>query len=94
MSNVPRERKLAVWRRDKWACRYCGCAVVKAVDHRSHHDRVATVDHIVPLAKGGTSAKSNLVTACRRCNNDKGDQIGWTPEVGVSPAVALRRGFR
>jgi 5-methylcytosine-specific restriction protein A len=30
-----------------------------------------TMDHVVPLARGGTSAKNNLVTACRPCNQAK-----------------------
>lgn len=30
-----------------------------------------TMDHIVPLARGGTSTKGNIVAACRDCNRDK-----------------------
>lgn len=30
------------------------------------------IDHIHPLARGGTDDFSNLVTACRPCNNAKG----------------------
>ncbi len=35
----------------------------------------ATIDHVVPMARGGTSALSNIRPACRKCNTDKGD---WT----------------
>ena len=30
-----------------------------------------TMDHIVPLARGGKSTKGNIVAACRRCNAEK-----------------------
>ena len=30
-----------------------------------------TMDHLQPLARGGTSSKGNLVPACKECNNKK-----------------------
>jgi 5-methylcytosine-specific restriction endonuclease McrA len=30
-----------------------------------------TMDHIVPIIRGGKSAKNNVVTACKECNNKK-----------------------
>lgn len=30
-----------------------------------------TMDHLVPLARGGESVKSNLVPACKECNAKK-----------------------
>ena len=30
-----------------------------------------TIDHIVPLARGGRSTKGNMVVCCKQCNNDK-----------------------
>lgn len=44
---------------------------------RCHYCRTATspqsltMDHIVPLARGGRSVKSNLVPACKICNTKK-----------------------
>ncbi len=40
-----------------------------------------TLDHILPLSKGGTNDKENLVMACRSCNSSKGAKtIGeWKP---------------
>jgi 5-methylcytosine-specific restriction endonuclease McrA len=35
-----------------------------------------TVDHIVPLSKGGTNARENLMVLCYRCNRTKSDAIG------------------
>ena len=33
--------------------------------------RQLTMDHVVPLARGGRSVKSNLVPCCKSCNNQK-----------------------
>jgi 5-methylcytosine-specific restriction endonuclease McrA len=30
-----------------------------------------TMDHLVPLVRGGRSVKENLVPACKKCNSDK-----------------------
>ena len=52
-----------------WFCRYCGT--------RS----ALTIDHVVPLSKGGKWVWENLVTACTKCNGKKGSkslkQLGW-----------------
>jgi len=40
-----------------------------------------TIEHIVPVARGGTDAGENLWLSCRRCNEFKGAQIqGRDPE--------------
>jgi len=54
--------KKNIFRRDNHTCQYCG----------SKH-RQLTIDHIVPKVKGGKDTWENLVTACHRCNNLKGD---------------------
>jgi CRISPR/Cas system Type II protein with McrA/HNH and RuvC-like nuclease domain len=36
-----------------------------------------TLDHVIPLSRGGWDGWDNVVTACRSCNNRKGDD---TPE--------------
>ena len=52
------------WKRRiaKGVCHYCGQNVLP---------KDLTMDHIVPLARGGKSTKGNLVTACKACNNAK-----------------------
>lgn len=48
-------------------CVYCG--------HLPTGPLFNTIDHIMPLSRGGTYQWSNLAGACRRCNNDKGATV-------------------
>lgn len=57
--------RFAIFARDAFTCRYCG----KQADERPLH-----IDHIVPVAKGGTNDEQNLVTACADCNLGKADR--------------------
>lgn len=52
----------AVYRRDSYACRYCG-----------RNDCPLTVDHLVTWEVGGPSTKDNLVACCKRCNRIRGN---------------------
>ncbi|MEU2106485.1 HNH endonuclease signature motif containing protein [Nocardia sp. NPDC019255] len=40
------------------------------------HPRSPTIDHVIPLSKGGTHEPSNCRTACFHCNATKGDRGG------------------
>lgn len=52
------------WKRrcSKGKCHYCGGAVPP---------RQMTMDHIVPISRGGKTTKGNVVPACKACNNKK-----------------------
>jgi len=52
-----------ILRRDLFKCAYCG-----------RGDLPLTIDHIIPKAKGGIDSWENLVSACTKCNNLKGDR--------------------
>ena len=43
-------------------CYYCG---------NETPPKELTMDHIVPIVRGGKSVKNNLVPACKECNNKK-----------------------
>ena len=43
-------------------CHYCG---------KKFPPKELTMDHVVPLARGGSSTQGNIVPACRECNRDK-----------------------
>lgn len=44
--------------------------------HCAYCDREAklTLDHVIPLSKGGTHSKNNVVPACGHCNSSKGNK--------------------
>lgn len=75
-ANAPCERidPVEVFIRDNWVCGICG----KKVRQNAHynHDHAATLDHIVPLAKGGAHAMSNVQCSHRACNLRKSDKSG------------------
>ena len=68
----------------KWLCRYCGCALTA---------ENGTVDHVVPVSRGGKNTMSNMVAACFGCNNDKADRTPeeWRGGVGRPPCRPARR---
>jgi len=47
---------------EKGECHYCG---------KTFKKKDLTMDHIVPLSRGGKSTKGNVVVACQPCNSDK-----------------------
>lgn len=49
--------------RDNFKCAKCGT------------EHFLTIDHIVPVAKGGTNNESNLQTLCAICNSRKGARM-------------------
>jgi 5-methylcytosine-specific restriction endonuclease McrA len=57
-----------VFKRDKYACQYCG---------KQPGSEELTIDHVVPRAHGGLSTWTNCVLACIDCNSRKADR---TPE--------------
>lgn len=67
---VPPVNRREVLRRDHHSCQYCGCT------------RRLTLDHVLPLSKGGKHAWNNVVAACEQCNQRKGDR---TPDQAGMP---------
>src|SRR5688572_12510223 len=59
-----------------WRCWYCGVEVATQARRITnpkkykHLDR-ASVDHKMPISRGGLDEIENLVTACKRCNTQK-----------------------
>lgn len=52
-----------VYARDEWACKHCG-----ATD-------ALQIDHIHPIARGGSDDMDNLQTLCSPCNSRKGARV-------------------
>lgn len=59
---ISKRTRYEILRRDGNACRYCGSIAP---------DVKLTVDHVMPVALGGSDDPSNLVAACSDCNAGK-----------------------
>lgn len=83
---VSKRTRFEVLRRDNHTCRYCGGTAP---------DVKLTVDHVTPVALGGSDDPSNLVAACRDCNYGKastspdGTLVADVAQRAVEWAVAI-----
>lgn len=59
----------------KYICTYCKRDDLTE-DIKQSNVRRVTIDHIIPIGRGGRlTAKNNMTICCSACNNKKGDQI-------------------
>lgn len=49
-------------KRSRGICHYCG---------KKFPPSELTMDHLIPIVRGGRSEKANLVPACKECNSKK-----------------------
>ena len=61
--HVIRLNRNHVFLRDHHTCQYCG---------KKHPYSQLTLDHVIPVVKGGKKTWENITTACRSCNIKKG----------------------
>ena len=64
-----------LYERANGKCYICGRQMVLNDDTEKLNELEATIDHVVPLSKGGTNDISNCAVCCSRCNRIKGDRI-------------------
>jgi hypothetical protein len=63
---ISKRVRFEVFKRDSFACQYCG---------RSAPEVILELDHINPVSGGGGNDIMNLVTACEGCNAGKSDRL-------------------
>lgn len=70
------------WKRrcSKGRCYYCGRSIPAAA---------LTMDHLVPVARGGKSTRGNVVPACKSCNNKKKQLLPMEWEVYLETLQAM-----
>ncbi len=68
--SVGKTARFEVFRRDNFTCKYCG---------QSAPEVVIDIDYVVPISLGGSDKPSNLVTACRDCNQGKASRSMGDP---------------
>lgn len=59
--------KITVFSLHNWHCVMCGVHTPKEL-MGSYRPNEPTLDHIIPLSKGGTHTNDNVQLLCRRCN--------------------------
>ena len=59
---IPNSVRQYIYQRDKFQCQSCG---------QTQIETKLNIDHIIPLAKGGSNDMSNLQTLCQTCNQNK-----------------------
>lgn len=73
---VPSPFRRTVFNRDQYTCVYCGTESSEIREKEEKKARLS-IDHILPVARGGKTVVENLATCCRACNYEKSDR---TPE--------------
>jgi len=76
------EKRQAIYQRDGFACLYC--------EESKEDGATLSLDHLRPVAKGGSNAAMNLVTACVRCNSSRGSRP-WR-KFAVAVAAYINKG--
>jgi len=66
----PRFSKYNVQLRDLFTCQYCA---------KPFSQSTLTLDHVVPISKGGKTSWTNIVTACNPCNSSKSNRMDIKP---------------
>ena len=59
-----KRQRFEIFKRDLFTCQYCGAQPPSVV---------LVVDHVTPLADGGSNTIDNYLTACEACNQGKAD---------------------
>jgi 5-methylcytosine-specific restriction endonuclease McrA len=69
-----RELRVTQWWKRKRAtgiCYHCGASVSPGE---------LTMDHLVPLIRGGKSTKGNVVPSCKQCNTERKHRLPFEEE--------------
>lgn len=78
---MSKKLRFDVFKRDGFACQYCGAHPPNAV---------LEVDHVKAVSNGGTNDIDNLVTACFPCNRGKGaGDLATVPQSLADKAAEL-----
>lgn len=81
-------RRVDIYNRDNWICQICKKPIDKKLPFPNPN--CASLDHIVPLSRGGTHESTNVQLAHLSCNTSKGNRVS---DVTSRPAL-LREGKR
>jgi hypothetical protein len=74
---ISADTRIAVYLRDSWTCQLCGLPTDRKL--RTPHPEAPTIDHVIPLAGGGSHVLANWQTAHSYCNSVKRDLVKPPP---------------
>lgn len=60
---------VAIWEELQGRCAYCGISIFLDME------KDVTIEHIIPITRGGTGDLSNITLVCLSCNTSKGDKL-------------------
>jgi hypothetical protein len=66
MNWISKPSRLAIYLRDNLCCCYCGSTLEDGIK--------LTLDHLTTRSNGGNNKPENLITACHKCNSNRGDR--------------------
>ncbi|WP_431728579.1 HNH endonuclease [Verrucosispora sp. TAA-831] len=72
-SQAEKFTKASIFVRDGWRCGICGRKIRRSLEHP--HPLSASLDHIVPLSRGGRHSRDNVRATHLRCNLKKNARI-------------------
>lgn len=73
----------SIYIRHAYLCVYCGVNT-HGIIRGMQHPHEPTIDHVLPVSKGGTNHSHNLQLLCRCCNTSKSDKIEIKKGYGYS----------
>ena len=62
--NIPKAVRQEIYKRDGFTCQFCGA---------QQPPKELTIDHLVPVSRGGHDEITNFLTACKPCDQRKAD---------------------
>ena len=68
---MPRFSRYNLYLRDMFTCQYCTTQFTQ---------KELTLDHVLPLSKGGKTSWENIVASCGPCNSRKGNSTNMKPK--------------
>jgi len=78
-ANIPAPLKRKVYEKYGWTCQTCGARVRFGGLYDNPFDKTGTVcgsiDHILPVSRGGLHTLKNMRLLCRHCNCSRGADI-------------------
>lgn len=70
--------------RDKWVCHLCKKITSPSGNANDNNCRMVSIDHLIPVSKGGSDYPTNLKIACLCCNKSRGNK-----EIALYPDHSL-----